>query len=334
MCGIAGYVGNRNLSAERLDQALDTMRRRGPDSGSWKHWKMSSGRHLCLLHSRLSIIDLDHRADQPIRSGGTWLSFNGELYNYIEVGDRLRRSGVRFRTSSDSEVMAAVLDSEGAGGLDGCEGMWSFAAFDEAEEAVLLSRDRFGEKPLHLYRDTEGLYFASEIKTLVALIGRRLEPDTDHLLRYMTNSYKSLYKEPHSFFKGVEELPPATTLRINADGSEQLGRYWTPELVQQEDMTVEEAVTGVRDRLLRGVEIRLRADVPIAFCMSGGIDSAVCAAIACEAVGAGNVLGLAMPSRHSSDHSIEDAKVTAEALGMELQVMVVKISIYFLQDMV
>ena len=109
MCGIAGYVGNRNLSAERLDQALDTMRRRGPDSGSWKHWKMSSGRHLCLLHSRLSIIDLDHRADQPIRSGGTWLSFNGELYNYIEVGDRLRRSGVRFRTSSDSEVMAAVL---------------------------------------------------------------------------------------------------------------------------------------------------------------------------------------------------------------------------------
>ncbi|SVB68364.1 uncharacterized protein METZ01_LOCUS221218, partial [marine metagenome] len=176
--------------------------------------------------------------------------------------------------------MAAVLDSEGAGGLDGCEGMWSFAAFDEAEEAVLLSRDRFGEKPLHLYRDTEGLYFASEIKTLVALIGRRLEPDTDHLLRYMTNSYKSLYKEPHSFFKGVEELPPATTLRINADGSEQLGRYWTPELVQQEDMTVEEAVTGVRDRLLRGVEIRLRADVPIAFCMSGGIDSVSLVSIA------------------------------------------------------
>jgi len=273
VCGIAGHVGNRNLPVERLDSALESMCRRGPDAASWKHWELSSGRHVCLLHSRLSIIDLARRADQPIRSGGTWLSFNGELYNYIEVGNRLKRSGTRLLTESDSEVLAAVLDSEGADGLDGCEGMWAFAAFNEAAETVLLSRDRFGEKPLYLYRDIDGLYFASEIKTLMVLIGKRLAVNTDHLLRYMTHSYKSLYKKPHSFFVGVEELPPATTLRIDPYGSEHLDRYWTPKLAQQVDMTVEEAVAGTRDRLLHAVELRLRADVPMAFCMSGGIDS-------------------------------------------------------------
>ena len=273
MCGIAGYVGFDQQSGDRLDAALGTMRRRGPDSGSWRHWSSVGGQHVYLAHSRLSIIDVDERANQPIRSGDTWIAVNGELYNYLELRTQLASEGRRFYTEADSEVLAAVMDEYGVSGLDCCEGMWAFAAFRESSGEVFLCRDRFGEKPLYLYRTSRGIYFASEVKALFALLGRRLTVDTTHLMRYVTHSYKSLYKKQNSFFEGVEELRPGRFLRIDSDGIEREEIYWNPVSTPDREMGVEEAVAGVRDRLIGAVELRLRADVPIAFCMSGGIDS-------------------------------------------------------------
>ncbi len=273
MCGIAGYLGTRELSEEQVGVALETMRRRGPDNSAWRHWGLAGGRHLYLLNSRLSIIDINDRANQPIRSGDTWLTVNGELYNYVELRARLASVGRRFSTESDSEVIAAVIDQDGVSGLDRCEGMWALAAFRESSGELILCRDRFGEKPIHLYRAPHGIYFASEAKTLFALLGKRLSIDIDHLMRYVTHSYKSLYKQQNSFFEGVEELRPGSLLRVDSDGVEREERYWNPVIAPDHEMGVEEAIAGVRERLLRAVELRLRADVPIAFCMSGGIDS-------------------------------------------------------------
>jgi asparagine synthase (glutamine-hydrolysing) len=137
----------------------------------------------------------------------------------------------------------------------------------------MLSRDRFGEKPLYLYRDQTGIYFGSEIKFIAALAGRPLEVNLDHLYRYMVNGYKALYKERHGFFKNLEELPAASVLEIDANGGERQARYWETKFCPDHAMTYEDAVAGARERLIRSVELRLRADVPLAFCMSGGVDS-------------------------------------------------------------
>jgi asparagine synthase (glutamine-hydrolysing) len=285
MCGIAGYIGTRQLEPERVRRCLGLMRRRGPDHAAARHWSAGQGRHVHLLHSRLRIIDLDERANQPFAVGRKWIVFNGELYNYLEVRAELARAGQAFRTTSDTEVLLAAIDRFGWQALDRCEGMWAFAVYDEADGRLTLCRDRFGEKPLYLCRDEDGLYFGSEVKFLAALLGRRLEVNRDHLYRYLVNGYKALYKKPATFFHGLEELPPATRLTIDARGGQERSVYWRPQVRPDEAMTSAEAVRGARERLLRAVEIRLRADVPLAFCMSGGVDSNALIGIAKNAFG-------------------------------------------------
>ena len=181
--------------------------------------------------------------------------------------------GVTFTTTSDTEVLMQTLDQLGWQGLDRCEGMWAFAVYDEANGSLTLCRDRFGEKPLCLYRDVGGLYFGSEPKFIVALLGRRLDVDRSHLYRYLVNGYKALYKDDRTFFEGMTELAPGSMLRIDGTGREDRRAYWEPRIEVDEEMTYDAAVAGARERLIRAVELRLRADVPLAFCMSGGVDS-------------------------------------------------------------
>ena len=249
------------------------MGRRGPDATGLYQAAPAEGQNVYLLHSRLSIIDLDERANQPFRRGSKVLVYNGELYNYVELKANLRQKGKQFDTSSDTEVLLETLSTYGLEGMDLCEGMWAFAAYDEEEGSLLLSRDRFGEKPLFLYRDSTGLYFGSEVKFIFALLGTAAPVDFDHLYRYMVNGYKALYKNGQTFFEGISELPSASLLKIDRAGRESLTRYWNPQYRPQEEMTYDEAVEGARERLINSVKLRLRADVPLAFCMSGGIDS-------------------------------------------------------------
>src|SRR5262249_1991955 len=139
--------------------------------------------------------------------------------------------------------------------------------------SLFLSRDRFGEKPLYLCRDATGLYFGSEVKFIVALLGRALDVDLDHLRRYLVNGYKALYKESHSFFRGITDLPAHTSLRRAAKAAEHVRPSWEPRSKPDEEMSYQDALAGVRERLIHAVKLRLRADVPLAFCMSGGVDS-------------------------------------------------------------
>jgi asparagine synthase (glutamine-hydrolysing) len=273
MCGIAGYAGPAPLDQTRVERCLDLMHHRGPDHAAAQAWTNHAGRNVHLLSTRLEIIDLDPRAHMPFTVGSKHLVYNGELYNYLEVRRDLERAGRSFRTESDTEVLLAALDEWGADGLDRCEGMWAFAVHDEADGSLVLCRDRFGEKPLYLYRENGALYFGSEAKFVVALLGHALEPDIDHLYRYLVNGYKALYKQPASFFRGLEDLPPATWLEIDAEGRVQRRAFWSSGPEPERGLPYEEAVAGVRERLIRAVELRLRADVPLAFCMSGGVDS-------------------------------------------------------------
>jgi asparagine synthase (glutamine-hydrolysing) len=285
MCGIGGYYGTADIPESRVQSCLRLMRRRGPDDASFRRYRSPAGRNILLLHSRLSIIDLDPRSNQPFDLGRRSIVFNGELYNFVEVRRELERRGRAFRTTSDTEVLLSALDDGGPGALDRCEGMWAFAMVDQADGSLLLSRDRFGEKPLYIYRDKSGIYFASEVKFIFALLGRKLEIDRDHILRYLVNGYKSLYKEGHTFFRGLSEVPAGMSIRLDDAGAETSTRYWMPPVEVDESMSRDEAVAGTRERLIRAVGLRLRADVPLAFCMSGGVDSNSLIAIAKKVFG-------------------------------------------------
>jgi asparagine synthase (glutamine-hydrolysing) len=274
MCGIAGYFGVEKIPAARIYASLELMRRRGPDRRDHREFQNVQGRTACLLHSRLSIIDLDPRSSQPFIVGSKSIVYNGELYNYREIRCEVERTGYSFRTESDTEVLLAAIDRLGWDVLDRCEGMWSLAVYDESDGSLTLCRDRFGEKPLYVLTDRENLYFGSEPKMVACLRGRSLDINEQHLRRYMVNGYKSLYKEKgQTFFRGLSEIPPAYIVRFDADGHRTDRPYWTPKCDIDASMSYEDAVEGARERLFRAVELRLRADVPIAFCMSGGVDS-------------------------------------------------------------
>ena len=283
MCGIAGYYGTRLLAPNALAKCFELMGRRGPDGHGQVH-RVIGERNGYLLHSRLRILDLDDRANQPFARGGGHLSYNGELYNYLELRTKLQRDGQAFSTTSDTEVLASVLATQGTAGLDSCEGMWAFAWLDDS--GLLLCRDRFGEKPLYVFEDDTGVYFGSEPKFVFALLGHRLPVNVNHLRRYLVNGYKSLYKTGDTFFEGLQEVRPGALMRFDRRGQRQDDHFWRPRFdATDESLTFEDSVALVREALVESVRIRLRADVPIAFCLSGGVDSNALIAIAQRKLG-------------------------------------------------
>ena len=282
MCGIAGYIGREIISGGRLSNCLSLMNRRGPDHQSYSDWVTPDGRNVVLLHSRLNIIDLNDRSNQPFIVGSKSMVYNGELYNYLEVKAELAALGRNFSTTSDTEVLLHAIDYYGIDGLDRCEGMWGLAIYDQNNGSLMLSRDRFGEKPLYTLNTTDGLYFGSEIKFIFQLMGQRSDVDFNQLHRYMINGYKSLNKKPGTFFKGVRELPPGTVMVVGDGGAIHEQNYWAAEYKPNNTMSYLDAVEQTRELLIRSVELRLRSDVPIAFCLSGGVDSNALISIAKE----------------------------------------------------
>jgi len=274
MCGIAGYIGPTPPTDKRIDACEILMVRRGPDANGRYVFELAPNNTVLLLHSRLSIIDLDPRANQPMQLGDQVIAMNGELYNYRELRNSLQSEGVIFKTKSDTEVLLAGIQRWGLNrALDKSEGMWAFAAVDKKNRTLTLVRDRFGEKPLYLMHTKTGLYFGSEPKFLFSLAGERPPPNLSHLTRYLVNGYKALHKVDDMFFKQLKQLPGGTALSIQGDGTSTQRRYWSWSSTPDETMEFDDAVALTRERLIEAVGLRLRADVPLAFCLSGGIDS-------------------------------------------------------------
>ena len=284
MCGIAGHAGPAAPDAIRVDAALERLACRGPDAHGTA--REAFGRDaVTFVHTRLSIIDLDRRSDQPFSLDGCTLAYNGELYNYRELRAELQRDGHRFTTDSDTEVLLRAYLAWGPACVERFEGMWAFALHDARDGTLLLSRDRFGEKPLFLLEDEDGLWFASETGALVALRGRRPAIDRDHLIRSIVHGHKVLHQHDATFHVGVRELAPGTTLTVDADGRRIHRTYWRPLLAPDPTMDAATAAAGVRARLIASMALRMRSDVPVAFALSGGIDSSSLVSIAAKELG-------------------------------------------------
>ncbi|MDZ4824020.1 MAG: asparagine synthase (glutamine-hydrolyzing) [Flavobacteriales bacterium] len=281
MCGIAGYIGKKPLAEDNIRRTLDRMKQRGPDAQRFQSFA-GNNVHVSLLHSRLSIIDLDARSHQPFHCHGCTLVFNGEIYNYVELREELLRRKIPLTTSSDTEILMHYYLIYGEDCVKYFEGMWALALWDEPNQKLFLSRDRFAEKPLYYFRNDEGFFFASEVKALKSLSGQQFSVNENHLLRYIINGHKSLYKTEETFFYGVREIPFASNGIIDASLSFNTYPYWKPEFCPNENLSFEAAAQGTLHHLTESLKLRLRSDVPLAFCLSGGVDSASLVSIAAK----------------------------------------------------
>ena len=278
MCGIAGAISKIDISSERINQTLGLMKNRGPD-GSRSEVIIFNNHKIFLLFSRLSIIDLEPRAMQPFSRGALKIITNGELYNHIELRKELNSLGHHFKTKSDTEVMLAAWEQWGESSLDRMEGMWAFALVDIDKQQITLCRDRFGEKPLYVWETSEAYYFGSEPKYLATLAGIKPNINYEQISRFLVNGYKAIYKRPQTFFQNFGEIAPSNYLTFSDNGSSSRARYWDLKYAPAH-MDEKTAVDGVRAHLKNSMKVRLRSDVPVALCLSGGVDSTILSGMA------------------------------------------------------
>jgi asparagine synthase (glutamine-hydrolysing) len=281
MCGIAGFYGRPNAGvparalARRMIGAISY---RGPDAQGF-----FVGDEIALGHARLSILDLAS-GQQPMVNAdkSVWISFNGEIFNYVELREEMIARGRRFASNSDTEVILQLYDELGPDCVTKFNGDFAFALWDARRRRLMLARDRMGVRPLFYTRQSGTLYFASEVKALLEVPGVSAELDPIALDQIFTFWFPLA---PRTAFKGIEELKPAHVLIADAHGTV-VRPYWTldyPRLGEEgpHDAQVEAALADeVEHLLLDATRIRLRADVPVGAYLSGGLDSSLVAAAA------------------------------------------------------
>ncbi len=280
MCGIAGFFGLKKISNEAINKTLIAMKNRGPDFSSYINTKISEKNFICLLHSRLSIIDLKERSNQPFTIGNYTIIFNGEIYNYIELKKNLEKKGIKFSTSSDTEVLLQYYILHGEKCVDHFDGMWSFAIYDTNKKKLFLSRDRFAEKPMYYHIDKNGIYFGSQISFIKNLTEKKFEKNRLKLNQFLSFGPKPIFKDNNTFYKDIKLLGYSENLICNDDNKIEINKYWDPKFQTDNRIDSKEAVGEVKRLLIETVSLRTRADVPAAFCLSGGIDSGSLASIA------------------------------------------------------
>ena len=279
MCGIAGYIGERRIDVGTINSTLALMSNRGPDFQDFSQHQFGN-KNIYLLHSRLSIIDLEPHSNQPFKLEHCEIVFNGEIYNYLELRTELEKRSIPIRTGSDTEILLHYYLLYGTNCVEYFNGMWAFAILDKKENHLFISRDRFSEKPLYIFHQEHAVYFGSEPKFIRSLYEKDIALNYDKMRRYLANGYKCLYKDNETYYSEIEELEYACNILIKNDlSTRHKWRYWEPKYLPDEKISLDCAVEGIRERLVRSVELRLRADVPIAFCLSGGIDSSALVSI-------------------------------------------------------
>jgi asparagine synthase (glutamine-hydrolysing) len=276
MCGIVAVLSkNGPICPALLGRMRDQLAHRGPDGADQKIIRFN-GSEVGLAHRRLSIIDLSANGAQPMSngSGDVWVTFNGEIYNYLELRSELIGLGHKFRSSSDTEVLLQAYERWGAECLTRLNGMFAFVILDQRTRKLLVARDRFGEKPLYYSRLPQGGFaFASEAKALLPHPDVGSSINENVLSRHMLGSAFEFGEE--TLFASVFRLDAAHAMIIGAeDSSLQIWRYWTPNYEDvRHDETIESASEKFQELFSQSIRARRRSDVAVGSNISGGIDS-------------------------------------------------------------
>jgi asparagine synthase (glutamine-hydrolysing) len=315
MCGIAGLVdiSGNPVDPELLVSMTDAIYHRGPDDGGFALIDQSTLRletyaatdspaavrqaqatfippnlelkgNIGLAHRRFSIIDLSPAGHQPFLDStrSYCLVYNGEIYNYIELREDLESHGIIFRSSSDTEVLLEGYKLWGVECFNRLNGFWALALYDMRKNRLILSRDRLGKKPLYWSKVQSRVYFASEIKSLLRVpeIARNVNINKEATWYWCTSGLRDL--DSSTFFEGIHSLPSASFTVVDENFPNQIKKYWEApkKRLRETDISVPEASHGLLETLEDAVRIRLRADVPIAIMLSGGMDSSAVLALA------------------------------------------------------
>ena len=289
MCGIAGIIGPDPGRPDILSAMLSEIAHRGPDGdGLWR--APDDGVHVALGHRRLSILDLSQAGAQPMLDLGQnlVLTFNGEIYNYIELRSELRALGSTFFSDSDSEVILEAYRHWGEACVERFNGMFAFAIFDRARQTLFCARDRFGEKPFVFHAGPDRFVFASEYKALLLHPGVPLEVDEWRLLRGAHNASTGIDADRDTVFRGVQQLLPGEAMLLDTRTLVlKTWHYWRIQPGEREIRETEEAevFAEFRELLVDSVRLRMRSDVPVGSCLSGGLDSSAIVCIVRKVLG-------------------------------------------------
>jgi asparagine synthase (glutamine-hydrolysing) len=288
MCGIVGKITYDGTPIEPglIKKMCATLAHRGPDDeGVWiSHKDPGDGKNFTsnrlqvgLGHRRLSIIDLTEAGHQPMpnEDRSLWISYNGEIYNFLELRSQLESKGHLFSSATDTEVILHLYEEYGDRCVNHLRGMFAFAIWDKKQQRLLLARDRLGKKPLFYYADSKKFLFASEIKAILADPEINVSPDLTALHHYLTYQY---IPSPFSAFKGIKKLPPGHILTLE-NGVIRISRYWKLSYSYKQDRKEEEWLEIIIEKLKEAVGLRMVSDVPLGAFLSGGIDSSAVVAL-------------------------------------------------------
>jgi len=338
VCGIAGFfVPSCPRTAEESLAVAKTMgnalAHRGPDdSGEWHEPTLG----LVLAHRRLSILDITQHGHQPMvsHSGRFVVSFNGEIYNFQELGTNARKNGMVFQGTSDTEVLLAVIERYGVeAALQHLVGMFAFAVWDRKQQTLSLARDRFGEKPLYYGWAASGFIFASELKALKQYPDWSEDIDRDALASFFRYGY---IPGPPSIYKNTYKLPPGTSLSIRRDQASGCNyspypegqsdvlkprRYWSMNEIaaganQKMEIDENSAIEELENRLTRAVDRQRVADVPLGALLSGGVDSSLIVALM-QKISRQPVQTFTIGFSESGYNEAEHARSVAQHLGTD-----------------
>ena len=329
MCGIAGGIvrPRSQMTKATLERMLHAIEHRGPDGHGTAEYQAASGHRVLLGHRRLAIID-PVGGHQPMVDDAAQLAltFNGEIYNFRELREELKVCGYRFERDSDTEVLLRAYQHWGEKAVEKLRGMFAFAIWDGRNQKLFMARDRFGEKPLFLLEDAEGLHFASEIKALLQL--PREKPDVNLTAVWDFLSYRYV-PGPRTLFRGIRKLPPASCLTWE-NGKLTERRYWVApdsqqQLESQRRQAQKDAVHAFLDRLDQSVKMQMVSDVPFGAFLSGGIDSSTIVALMQEVldhadtivIGNGSAEFREVPRLLGAGQSIVDLVRIAETRSVE-----------------
>lgn len=277
MCGISGYIGRQKINNQKIKKLQSQMKNRGPDNfGSKIH--LQNNLNVYLFHSRLNILDLSSKANQPFIIGNYIIIFNGEIYNFKALKIILQKKGYNFKTSSDTEVLLNLYIHYKEKCVQFLEGMWSFCVWDMERRIFFLSRDIFGEKPLFFLSKKNGFYFGSQTNYIETLLGKNLEINKSLIKKNLIYGFKSIHKTNETYFKDVFSLNPGENITVDYGLNLKFKKYWKFRVSQnKENKNLSEYIIKkrVQDLITNSVKEKIVSDVPVAISLSSGLDSSV-----------------------------------------------------------
>jgi asparagine synthase (glutamine-hydrolysing) len=284
MCGICGIINidGTTVQPETLAEINNTVVHRGPDDDGIVLF--DNQRELVgLAHRRLAIIDPSNAAHQPMgnEEGSIWITYNGEIYNYVSIAERLKAKGYRFRSNSDTEVILYAYEEWGIECLNQLNGMFAFGIWNGKQHELFLARDRLGIKPIHYFWDGKTFAFCSEIKGLANLLQSALRLNPLGLAFYSTLGY---IPAPHTIYQEIRKLEPGHFIVLRNGGLIKK-QYWDIDFSRKEHRSLKTLLQEIPQKLGEAVSSQLVSDVPLGAFLSGGIDSSAVVALMCQVAG-------------------------------------------------